>query len=158
MTWQSWWPRLSLAVVVPGGFMFSAPFTRRSRAWRSGQRRGQLGQSLLLQRLHLDALHPGHIDEFGVESPAAGGVQALGRVALPEAEQLVAPPHLGPREGAVKEPVGKFSHRRSRLGRDALDAVGPPGGVGGELGWVVFCFGGAAALGLADVGLDQPAP
>ena len=50
-----------------------------------GERRGQLGHGLLLQGLDQDAFDPAHVDEVDVESPAAGGVQTPGRVALPEA-------------------------------------------------------------------------
>ena len=54
-------------------------------------------------------------------------------------------PDLGPWKGTVKEAVGEFGHRRSLLGRAALDALEGSQGVGGQLGWVVGGIGGAAA-------------
>ena len=65
---------------------------------------------------------------------------------------------VGPRKRTVEQPLSEFSHRRTQLGGAGLDAVGHPGGVGGKLGRVVVGIGGPPALGLADVGLDQPAP
>ena len=104
------------------------------------------------------AFHPAHVDEVHVQGPAAGVVQTLRRVALSQADQLVSLADLGPGRGTVKEPVGEFGHRRSQLGRAALDAVGRLGGVCGEVGRVVLGVGGPAPLGLTDVGLDQAAP
>ena len=69
-------------------------------------RQGLLGSDLLLQGLHQDALQPAHVDEVDVQSPAAGGVQALCGVALAEAQQLVPLPDLGPRERTAEEPIG----------------------------------------------------
>ena len=66
-------------------------------------------------------------------------------------------PDLGPWQWTVEQPLGKLSHRWAQLDRAALDMVGRPGGVGGEVGRIVLGIGGAATLGLTDVGLDQPA-
>ena len=111
-----------------------------------------------LQCLYQDAFDPAHVDEVHVQGPAAGGVQTLRRVALSQADQLVSLPDLGPWKGTVKEPVGEFGHRRSLLGRAALDALGGSQGVGGQLGWIVGGIGGAAAARLAGMELEQPSP
>ena len=66
-------------------------------------------------------------------------------------------PDLGPWQRTVEQPLGKLSHRWAQLDRAALDMVGRPGGVGGKVGGIILGIGGAAILGLTDVGLDQPA-
>ena len=48
-------------------------------------------------------------------------------------------------------------HRRSQLGRLALDVIRRPGGVPGDRGGIIVGVGGPAAFGLALVDLDQPA-
>ena len=133
---------------------------RRCRAGEAarGRRRWQFGRGLLLQGLHQDALDAAHVDEVHFQCSAAGGIEALGSVALAEAEQLVPLPDLGPRQRAVEEALSEFAHRRPQLGSLVLDVVRRPGGVGRELGGIVVGIGGAAAPGLAEVGLDQLAP
>ena len=49
-----------------------------------------------LQCLGKDAFDPTHVDEVHIQGPAAGGVKALRRVALSQADQLVSLPDLGP--------------------------------------------------------------
>jgi len=56
---------------------------------------------------------------------------------------------------AVEEALGEFAHCGAQFGGFALEPVGSPGGVGTDLGWIVGNVGGAAALGLARVGLDE---
>ena len=51
-----------------------------------GQRRGMLRGLLLLKGLQQDALHAAHVGEVNLQGLSAGGVQALGRVALPQAD------------------------------------------------------------------------
>ena len=97
-------------------------------ARRHGQ--WQLGQGLLFQGLHQDALQAAHVDEVHGEGLAAGGVQALGGVALAQAQELVSLADLGLGHPALEETLGEFVHRWSQLGRLALDVVGRPGGVG----------------------------
>ena len=58
----------------------------------SGQRRRMLWGLLSFQGLHQNAFHPSHIDEVHLQGPPAGGVQALGSVAPPQADELVALP------------------------------------------------------------------
>ena len=93
-----------------------------------------------------DALDPAHVDEIDLQGAAAGGVEAFPCISLPEAEQLVSLPDLGPRQRTVEESFSEFAHRWSQPGRLVLDAVGSPGGVGGQLGGVVLGVSGAAAL------------
>ena len=112
----------------------------------------------LLQGLHQDAFHPAHVDEVHLQGPAAGGVQTLRRVALAHADERVALPDLGPWQGTVEEPLGEVGHRRSLLGRAALDALGGPQGVGGQLRRIVGAIGGAAAARLPGLELEQPSP
>ena len=54
-----------------------------------GQGRGLLGSLLLFQGLKQDALHATHVDEVHLQGSAAGRVQAFGRVALAQADELV---------------------------------------------------------------------
>ena len=54
-----------------------------------GQRRGMLGSLGLFQGLEQDALHSTHVDQVHLQGPAAGGIQAFGRVALAQADELV---------------------------------------------------------------------
>ena len=124
----------------------------RRRRWRV---RGGL---LLLQGLDQNALHSTHVDEVHLQCPAAGGIQALSGVALPQADELVSLPDSRPGSGTVEEALGELGHRRSQLGSLALDGVGAPQRVGAEFGGVVGGVGGAAAPGLARMDLDQLAP
>ena len=119
------------------------------------QRRGMFRGLGLFQRLHEDALHAPDVDEVHLQGLSAGGVQTLGSVALSQPDELVALPHLGPRERPVEQALSEFGHRRTLLGGAALDAVGSPEGVGAQLGGVVGSVGGAAAPRLAGVDLDQ---
>ena len=57
-----------------------------------GQGRGMLGSLLLLQGLEQDALHATHVDEVHLQGSTAGGIQRFGRVALAQADELVALP------------------------------------------------------------------
>ena len=75
-----------------------------------GQR--QLGRGLLFQSLDQDVLHAVHVDEVDVQGPLTGGVQALGGVAVAQAQQLVSLPDLGPGVVALEEAFGEFAHRR----------------------------------------------
>ena len=92
----------------------------------------------LLQGFHQDALHAAHVDEVDGQGLAACVVEPLGRVALAEAYELVALAHLGPRQRTVEEALDEVSHRRSVLGRAALDALRRPQGVGGQLRRIVL--------------------
>ena len=92
------------------------------------QRRGMFWGLLLLQGLEQDAFHSAHVNEVHLQGPAAGGVQAFGGVALPQADELVALPDLGPGQGPVEEALGEFGHCGSLLRRAAFDAVGRPQG------------------------------
>ena len=80
------------------------------------------------------------------------------KLTLPWTDQLVCLPDLGPWKATVKETVGEVGHRRSLLGRAALDALGGSQGVGGQLGRIVGSIGGAAAARLAGMELEQPSP
>ena len=122
-----------------------------------GQGLGGLGRGLLLQGLDQDALQAAHVDEVGLQGPAAGGV-ALGGVRSPRRSSLCPCLTLAQGSGPIEETVGELSHGGTQLGGLGLDAVGSPGGVGGKLGGVVGGVGGAAAPGLAEVGLDQLTP
>ncbi len=94
----------------------------------NGQRK--LWRDLLFQGLDQDSLQPSHVDEINVQGPAAGGIEAPGCVAFPEAQELVSLSHLGSGERAVEEALSEFGHRRAQSGGAALDPVGRPGGVG----------------------------
>ena len=50
---------------------------------------GMLGSLLLLQGLEQDAFHAAHVNQVHLQGPAAGRVQAFGRVALAQADELV---------------------------------------------------------------------
>ena len=95
-----------------------------------GQGLGQRGHGLLFQGLHRDALHAAHIDEIHGEGLSAGGIEALGSVALAQAQELVSLANSGPGQGSVEEAFGKFGRRRTQFLGLALDAVRRPGGVG----------------------------
>ena len=95
---------------------------------------GLLGSLGLFQGLEQDALHPSHVDQVHLQGSAAGRVQAFGRVALAQADELVTLPDSGPGQGAIEEAVGELAHRGALLGGAALDAVGRPQGVGAQLG------------------------
>ena len=123
-----------------------------------GQGRGLLGSLGLFQGLEQDAFHATHVDQVHLQGSAAGGIEAFGRVALAQADELVALPDSGPGQGPVKEAFGELAHRGALLGGAALDAVGRPQRVGAQLGGIVSGVSGAAALGLAGVDLDQLAP
>ena len=112
----------------------------------------------MFQSLEQDALHAAHIDQVHLQGSAARRIEAFGSVALPQADELVALPHLGPGQGSVEEALGEFGHRGSLFGGAAFDAIRRPEGVGAELGGVVLGVGGAATPGLAGVDLDQAAP
>ena len=68
-----------------------------------------------LQCLYQDAFDPAHVDEVHVQGPAAGGVQTLRRVALSQADQLVALSDLGPWKGTVEQPLGGVRPGGGRL-------------------------------------------
>ena len=123
-----------------------------------GQGRWMFRGLLLFQGLEQDALDAPDVDEVHVQGPTTGGVQALGCVALTQAQELVALPDSRPGQGTVEEPLGEFGHRGTLLGSAALDAVGSPEGVGAQLGGVVGRVGGSAAPGLAGVDLKELAP
>ena len=112
----------------------------------------------MFQGLEQDAFHSAHVNEVHLQGPAAGGVQAFGGVALPQADELVALPDLGPGQGSVEEALDEFGHCGSLLRGAALDAVGSPEGVGTQLGRVVLGVGGATPARLAGVDLDQGSP
>ena len=109
----------------------------------------------MLQCLDQDALHTTHVNQVHVQGSAAGGVEALGGVALPHAQELVALPDPGPRQGPVKESVGKFGHCGSLLRCAALDTLWSPQGVGGQFRRVVQGIGGSAPARLPGMHLDQ---
>ena len=46
-----------------------------------------------------------------LQGSAAGRVQAFGRVALAQADELVTLPDSGPGQGAIEEAVGELAHR-----------------------------------------------
>ena len=119
------------------------------------QGRGMLRSLLLFQGLHQDALDAAHVNEVHLQGLPAGGIQALGRVALSQANELVALPDSGPGQGAVEEAVGELGHRGALIGGAELDAVGRPQRVSAQFSGVVGSVGGAAAPGLAGVDLDQ---
>ena len=79
------------------------------------------------------------------QGSTAGGAQAFGRVALAQADELVALPDSGPGQGAVEEAGGELAHRGALLGGLGLDAVGSPQGVGRELSGIVGIVSGATA-------------
>jgi len=111
-----------------------------------------------LQRLDEDALDAAHVDEVDVEGLAAGVIEALGGVALAEADELEALAHLRPRPGAVEETLGEDGHCGTVLCCAALDAIRRPQRVGGQLSGVIGGVGGTAAARLPWMDLDQPAP
>ena len=95
-----------------------------------GQGRGMLGSLGLFQGLEQDALHAAHVNQVHLQGPTAGVVQAFGRVALAQAQELVALPDPRPGQGAVEESLSEFAHRGALLSGAALDAVGCPQRVG----------------------------
>ena len=112
-----------------------------------GQGWRMLRNLLLLQGLEQDAFHATHVDEVNLQGPAAGGVQALGSVALAKAQELVALSDSRPEQRAAEEAVGELGYCGALFGGAALDAVGRPQGVGAQLGGVVGGVGGAAPRG-----------
>ena len=91
-----------------------------------------------------------------VHGPVAGDDEAGDPVAVED--QFIKVGRLLSREAVQAQVVQDEQVRRQEGPEGALDAVGRPGGVGGKLGGVILGISGAAALGLADVGLDQLAP
>ena len=91
--------------------------TGEASLW-DGQR--DLRQGLLFQGLHQDAFQAADVDEVHLQSPTAGGVQALGGVALPQPEELVALANLGPGHLAFKKTLSEFGHRRPQFAASLL--------------------------------------
>ena len=77
-------------------------------------------------------LHAAPIDEVDGQGLAAGVVEPLGRVALAQADELVAWRTFAHGRRPVEEALSELGHRRSVLGCAAYDSVRGPEGVGGE--------------------------
>ena len=91
-----------------------------------GQRHRRLRGGLLLQGLDQDSFQAAHVDEVHLQGAAAGGVQALGGVALPQAQELVSLPDFGPGQRAIEQPLGELGYSGTL---SAALALMPSGGL-----------------------------
>src|SRR6516162_5854575 len=69
--------------------------------------------ALVLQSEHQDALETTDVDQVEAQCSGTGGLQALGRIPLGQAQQALTLTHLGPRKGRVQQALGKLPDVRT---------------------------------------------
>ncbi len=111
--------------------------------------------TFVLQGQDQNALKATHVDQVEAECSGTRGLQALGSVALGQAQQALALAQLGPGEGCIQQAPGELTDLRAKCHSLADKAIRCAHGIGGALGWVVIRIGRAATFGLARVDLDE---
>ena len=94
--------------------------------------------TFMLQRQHQDAFDAPHLQQIEAERARTCGIQPLRRVAVGQAQQLLALAQLGPGEGSLPGAARRSGRRWAPVSSPTHHAVGGAQGVGGLLGRVVI--------------------
>ena len=111
-----------------GGLCEDGTGSGEAARWRG---LGLWRRGLLLEGLDQDAFDAADIDQVDLKGAAAGIIEASGRVALRQAQQLVSLPQLCPGHRTVEQPLGVTAHGLTELGRASLDLLWGTERVGG---------------------------
>lgn len=89
--------------------------------------------TFVLQSQYQDAFDAPHLQQIEAEGACAGGIQSFRRIAVGQAQQLLALAQLRPGEGTFQQPLGKVANVRSQLHCLTHHAVRGTHGVSGPL-------------------------